>query len=169
MKIEKKYRPKIFILPVRVAFWVAFCVFFHSCRQIEVFEKNTTIPAYKWEQNFSAKGDFIISETITAYSIYLVLRHTDAYQYNNIWLNIGLQPPGDSMRIQKVNLLLGDDANGWEGSGMNDIWEVRKLLNGEPRRFKKLGKYSFTISQIMRDNPLFHIMSVGLRIEKKKD
>ena len=43
------------------------------------------------------------------------------------------------------------------------------LLNGDARRFKQPGKYSFSISQIMRDNPLLHIMSVGLRIEKKKD
>lgn len=157
------YKFQFLILPV------ACCLFVSSCKQIDLFEKNTVIPEYKWQQNFSAKGDFLITDTIAAYSIYLVLRHTDAYQYNNIWLNIGLQPPGDSMHYQKVNLQLGDDANGWEGTGMNDIWEVRKLLNGEPRRFKQPGKYSFTISQVMRDNPLLYIMSVGLRIEKKKD
>ena len=156
------YKVQFLLLPV------ACCLFFISCKQIDVFEKNTVIPQYKWQQNFSAKGDFLITDTIAAYSIYLVLRHTDAYQYNNIWLNIGLQPPGDSLHYQKVNLQLGDDANGWEGTGMNDIWEVRKLLNSEPRRFKQPGKYSFTISQVMRDNPLLYIMSVGLRIEKKK-
>lgn len=139
-----------------------------SCKQIDVFEKNTVIPAYAWQQSFSVNGDFLITDTLAAYSIYLVLRHTDAYQYNNIWLNIGLQPPGDSMRFQKVNLQLGNDANGWEGTGMNDIWEVRKLLNGEPRRFKQPGKYRFKILQIMRDDPLLFIMSCGLRIEKKK-
>ena len=148
---------------------IACCLFISSCTQIEIFEKNTTIPEYKWQQNFTATGDFIITDTISAYSIYLVLRHTDAYQYNNIWLNVGLKPPGDSMHIQKINLVLGDDANGWEGTGMNDIWDLRKLLNGGPRRFKQPGKYSFSISQIMRDNPLLHIMSVGLRIEKQKD
>lgn len=148
---------------------IAYCLFISSCTQIEIFEKNTTIPEYKWQQNFTATGDFIITDTISAYNIYLVLRHTDAYQYNNIWLNVGLKPPGDSMHIQKINLVLGDDANGWEGTGMNDIWDLRKLLNGEPRRFKQPGKYSFSISQIMRDNPLLHIMSVGLRIEKQKD
>jgi len=140
----------------------------HSCTQIDIFEKNTVIPKYEWQQSFTAKGDFIISDTNSAYNIYLVLRHTDAYQYNNIWLNIGLQPPGDSMQIRKVNFVLGDDAKGWNGTGMNDIWEVRKLLNGVPP-FKQPGKYSFSISQIMRDNPLLHIMSVGLRIEKQKD
>ncbi len=148
---------------------VAGLIVIHSCTQIDIFEKNTVIPKYEWQQSFTAKGDFIISDTTSAYSIYLVLRHTDAYQYNNIWLNIGLQPPGDSMRVQKVNLVLGDDANGWEGTGTNDIWELRKLLNGAPRRFKQAGKYNFNISQIMRDNPLPNVMSVGLRIEKQKD
>ena len=163
MKRMTIYKFQFLILPV------AYCLFFNSCTQIEIFEKDTSIPGYEWKQNFAAKGDFIINDTISPYSIYLVMRHTDAYKYNNIWLNIGLQPPGDTMHVQKVNLILGDDANGWEGFGMNDIWEVRKLLNGAARRFKQPGRYSFSISQIMRDNPLLHIMSAGLRIEKKKD
>lgn len=155
------YKPRLLLLPV------ACCLFIASCKQMEVFEKNTVIPNYKWQNNFTVTGKFVITDTVSAYNIYLVLRHTDAYQYNNIWLNIGLQPPGDSLHIQKVDLKLGDDANGWEGTGMNDIWEVRKLLNGEPRRFKQAGDYNFSISQIMRDNPLLNIMSAGLRVEKK--
>lgn len=143
------------------------CLLISSCRQINVFEKNTVIPNYEWKRNFIASGNFVIRDTTSAYSIYLVLRHTDAYQYNNIWLNIGLQPPGDSLHKQKIDLKLGDDTIGWEGTGMNDIWDVRKLLNGEPRRFKQAGNYYFSISQIMRDDPLLNIMSVGLRIEKK--
>ena len=138
-----------------------------SCKQIDIFEKNTVIPNYEWKSNFIVSGSFNITDTISAYSIYLVLRHTDAYKYNNIWLNIGLQPPGDSLIKQKVDLKLGDDANGWEGNGMNDIWELRKLLNGAPRRFKKAGEYKFTIAQVMRDEPLLHVISAGLRIEKK--
>jgi hypothetical protein len=49
---------------------------------------------------------------------------------------------------------------------MNDIWEVRKLLNGKPRRFKKTGEYKFRIFQIMREDPLKNVMSAGLRVEK---
>lgn len=138
-----------------------------SCRQIDVFEKNSVIPNYEWKSGFTITGNFLITDTVSAYNIYLVLRHTDAYPYNNIWLNIGLQAPGDSLYRQKVDLRLGDDANGWEGTGMNDIWEVRKLLNGRPKRFKQAGNYFFSISQIMRDDPLPNIMSAGLRIEKR--
>jgi gliding motility-associated lipoprotein GldH len=137
-----------------------------SCRQVDVFEKNTTIPHYNWQHNYTVSGSFIIKDTSAAYNIYIVLRHTDAYQYNNIWLKTGLQAPGDTMFFQNINLTLASDATGWEGTGMNDIWEVRKLLNGRPKQFKKSGEYKFTINQIMRDNPLAGIMSAGMRVQK---
>ena len=164
MVINKIYRFSLFrvlcLLPI------AHCLLcLSSCKQLDVYEKDTTIPKYEWQTGFIAKGSFIIADTLASYNIYIVLRHTDAYKYNNIWLNMGLQAPGDSLYYQKLNLQLGNDATGWEGTGMNDIWEVRKLLNGEPRRFKRAGTYNFSIAQIMRDNPLLHIMSVGLRVE----
>lgn len=143
------------------------CLFLSSCKPIDVHEKNTVIPGYAWSGAFTAKGSFSISDTVSAYNIYLVLRHTDAYRYNNIWLDISLNGPGDSTFTQRTDIQLGTDANGWEGTGMNDIWEIRKLLNGEPVRFKRTGIYNYAIKQVMEDDPLKNIMSVGLRIERK--
>jgi gliding motility-associated lipoprotein GldH len=139
-----------------------------SCGQIEVFEKSTPIPNHAWKSNFPCSGTFIISDTSNYYDIYAVLRHTDTYKYNNIWVNVGLQPPGDSMSFQKINLSLGDDANGWQGSGMDDIWEVRKQLTEGPKKFRKVGLYHFSLYNIMRDDPLLHVISAGLRVEKIK-
>jgi hypothetical protein len=67
---------KIFIL-------LFISVAFFSCTQINVFEKNTPIPNYKWQSSFAATGTFDISDTISAYNLYIVLRHSDAYKYNN--------------------------------------------------------------------------------------
>ena len=155
---------KFFPFSLYAAF--SFLIILSSCKQINVFEKNTPIPKYEWQSSFAATGTFNIEDTMAAYNLSIVLRHTDAYAYNNIWLNVGLQSPGDSMYYQKIDLALGSDAGGWEGTGMNDIWEVRKLLNGKPRRFKKKGEYKFRILHIMRDEPLKNVMSAGLRIEK---
>lgn len=137
-----------------------------SCTQLDVFEKNTTIPHYKWQHNYAVNGIFNITDTAAAYNIYIVLRHNDSYKYNNIWLKAGLQTQGDTVFLQNINLSLASDAKGWEGSGMNDIWEVRKLLNNTPYRFKKRGEYTFTISHIMRDVPLTGVMSAGMRVQK---
>ena len=138
-----------------------------SCKQVELYEKNTPIPNYEWSSGYAATGTFRITDTVSPYNIYIVLRHTDAYNYNNIWMNIGLQAPGDSLRYQKVDLSLGNDATGWDGTGMNDIWEVRKPL-ALNNRFIKMGEYRFSILQIMREDPLKNVMSAGLRVEKSK-
>ena len=142
---------------------------FISCREIDLFEKNIAVPNMQWFNNYNATGSFIIKDTNSTYNVLIVLRHTDAYLYNNIWLNVGLQAPGDAgLKYQKINLTLGNDAKGWEGIGMNDIWEVRKLISGVPKKFIKAGTYNFSIAQLMRDNPLQHIISVGLSIQKAK-
>ena len=136
-----------------------------SCGQVDVFEKNTPIRNSSWVRGDSATGTFIIDDTLSAFNIYVVLRHKDSYRFNNIWLNVGLQIPGAPMEYQKVDLLLGTDEK-WLGVGMNDIWEVRKRLTGRPMRFARTGAYRFNISHVMRESPLEGVMSIGLRVEK---
>jgi gliding motility-associated lipoprotein GldH len=149
-----------------------YCVLFlltgwvSGCKTMDLYEKHIPIPGHEWKRETPLKGSFTISDTTSEYQLFLVLRHTDAYAYNNIWLNMGLQSPGDTMFIQKLNLALGDDAQGWFGAGMNDIWEVRRPLTDRPRKFVKPGTYNYSIAQIMRDNPLKQVMSAGIRVEK---
>jgi gliding motility-associated lipoprotein GldH len=161
-KIGMYFMAKKYCKKITLALFIAIALL-GGCNNVDLFEKNISIPDIKWKNNFAATGQFNIADTTAFYNIYIVIRHTDAYQYNNIWLNVGLQAAGDSMITQKLNLPLGSDALGWEGVGMNDIWEVRKLITRIPL---KKNSYNFSITQIMRDNPLLYIMSAGLRIEK---
>jgi gliding motility-associated lipoprotein GldH len=157
----KKYMKLIILL-------ITVCTLFAGCTKLDVFEKNISIPHYQWQYNFQPGFDFTIDDTTALYNLFVVLRHTDAYSKNNIWLNIGTQAPGDSSaKYRRFDFSLGNDAGGWEGVGMDDIWEVRKpLVTGGPVKFNKPGLYHFTVSQIMRENPLTGIMSVGVRVEK---
>jgi gliding motility-associated lipoprotein GldH len=147
---------------------IVFIALLSSCTQLDTFEKDTSIPKYEWKSSFEVKGSFSITDTTSRYIASIVIRHTDNYKYNNLWLNVGIQYPGDTMFYQKVNVeLVKNDEKGWEGTGMNDIWEIRQLLSNKPVEFKKTGTYNFTITQIMRDDPLPAVMSAGLRLEKK--
>jgi gliding motility-associated lipoprotein GldH len=137
-----------------------------SCTRLEVFEKNTVIPQYKWDSNFACSGILNIADTSSYYNMYIVLRHTDAYAYNNIWLNVIMATKKDTVVNQKLDISLATDATGWEGVGMNDIWEQRKRISARPFRFKEKTDYQFTLTHLMRDNPLSGVMSAGIRIEK---
>jgi gliding motility-associated lipoprotein GldH len=167
--INKFYSSKISNFEIRISKFFAYCLFLialASCKQLDVFEKNTPIPKYSWASNYVAKGDLSIADTTSAYNVYIVLRHTDAYKYNNIWLNIEINNGTDSLINQKIDVGLATDATGWEGVGMNDIRELRKKITPMPFKFKKMGNYTYQIKQVMRDNPLNNIMSVGIRFEK---
>jgi gliding motility-associated lipoprotein GldH len=72
------------------------------------------------------------------------------------------------MQYRRLDIPLGTDASGWEGSGLGDIWEVRKSITKGPIKFSKIGKYTFSVAQTMRENPLPEIISIGIRVEKVK-
>lgn len=139
-----------------------------SCNSAGVFERNISIPSHKWDRAFKPEISFDISDTTSLYNIYITLRHTHAYKYSNIWLNVQFQLPGDTISRQRVNVLLATNDKGWLGTGMDDIWELRQLITPQPFRFSRSGKATFVLEQIMRDNPLPDLLNAGIRVEKVK-
>lgn len=156
----------LFVLPKAPLFLLFPALILGSCMRIDFYEKNKAIPHQQWSRKFLIKDSFDIKDTSVPYDYHIVLRHTDAYKFNNIWLEFSLQAPGDTMKTFKLDLSLGNDAQGWDGTGMNDIWEVRKKLNEYPLLLKTPGCYRYTIRHIMRDDHLNDVISVGLRVEK---
>lgn len=141
-------------------------VAFASCIKLDLYEKQVAIPGQKWYYDNDPHFTFHIDDTTSLYNVLLVLRHTDLYQYNNIWLRVGLKSPADSFSFQNINIKLASDARGWDGTGMDDIYEVRKNISAAPFTFKKQGDYTFSVQQIMRENPLPYVLNVGIRVEK---
>jgi len=143
---------------------------FGSCQtSIDVFEKNVAIPNQAWSSDFKPTINFTVTDTAARYNIYAVIRHTDAYQFNNIWLNIYTRLPGDSAaQKQQLDLRLATDEKGWLGSGMDDIFEHRILITAQPEPLSRPGTYNFTLENIMRIDPLPGVLNVGIRVEKAK-
>lgn len=137
-----------------------------SCQTTPVYEKNITLTDHVWRSGQVLTGEVQISDTAALYDVYLVLRHKDSYRYNNIWVDGVVVSPKDSFLFRQTNLTLGNDQTGWEGSGMDDIWDVRKKINTLPVHFSHIGQYQFKLRHIMRDDPLKSIMSAGIRIER---
>jgi gliding motility-associated lipoprotein GldH len=143
-----------------------------SCTTVDLYEKTASIPGHSWKNSYKPSFTFTIKDTGSTYQLFLVIRHTDKYSFNNIWLNLSVKSPGsDSVITFRVDKQLGSDEKGWLGSGMDDIYEFRKDLNNELAdhniSFRRPGEYTFTLEQIMREDPLNNVLNAGLRIEKK--
>jgi gliding motility-associated lipoprotein GldH len=143
-----------------------------SCTQQNLYERSEAIPQHRWSSTFIPSFDCIIRDTTAPYNIALVLRHRDLYRYNNIWLQFTITAPDQQKHQFDTELQLGNNEQGWLGSGMDDIYEHRislqNVLVKNGVSFKKAGRYQFQVKQIMREDPLEYVMNVGLRIEKKR-
>ena len=138
-----------------------------SCTTIDLYEKSVTIPKHAWESSFRPAFDFTIKDTTVPYKLFLVLRHNEKYNFNNIYVNVYVKGPGqDSVQKIQQDLVLATNEKGWLASGMDDIYDHRIPLG--PEQSLKAGNYQFTIEQIMRENPLKNVLNVGIRIEKKQ-
>jgi len=135
-----------------------------GCTTIGVYEKTQAFADQTWASANKLNFSFDITDTAVGYNVFVVLRHTDAYRYNNIYLNVTSVTPGDSSLTTQQNLTLANNA-GWLGTAMDDVIEHRIAINRSALKLKK-GKYQLTLQQIMRDDPLPGILNAGVRVEK---
>ena len=141
---------------------------FTGCKQIDVYEKTVPFPKHEWAAADKPSFTFTITDTTARYNVFVVLRHGDAYHFNNLWIDITTIPPGDTVQTVRANLLLGDNQK-WLGNAIDDIVEHRILINTtSPLKFKQ-GNYKFILQQVMREDPLQYILNVGIRVEKVKE
>jgi gliding motility-associated lipoprotein GldH len=138
-----------------------------SCTTIDIFEKSVAIPGHEWKSSYRPSFEFNITDTTTTYNVFLVFRHTEKYNFNNIFINLYVKGPGmdSTVKIQQ-DVLLATNEKGWLGTGMDDVYEHRSTLAS--RQSLKAGTYIFSIEQIMREDPLQEVLNVGLRLEKEK-
>ena len=138
-----------------------------SCTTIDLYEKSVTLPKHQWNSSFKPAFDFTIKDTSAPYKLFFVIRHNEQYNFNNIFVNLYVKGPGqDTAQKIQQDLVLATNEKGWLASGMDDIYEHRIQLGSEQNL--KAGNYTFTIEQIMREDPLANVLNVGLRIEKKQ-
>lgn len=156
-----------------------------SCGTIDLYERVVSFPEMEWHSTYKPEFTFNISDTTTPHQVYVVLRHTEKYNWNNIWINLythtpvdstGLQPdstvqasaprPADSVRMVQYELPLANKER-WLGTAMGDVYEHRILITPQPVKFPRTGTYKYVIEQAMREDPLKHVLNVGLRVEKK--
>jgi gliding motility-associated lipoprotein GldH len=143
---------------------------FSSCTHIDLYERIDNIPKQAWPSPYKPSFTFTIRDTTAPYQLFLILRHTAQYNYNNLWINVYRRKPDGPVSKVQYELKLATN-EGWTATGMDDIYEHRIPLTppaNDSFYFNRSGDYTFTVEHIMREDPLKHIMNVGLRIEKKQ-
>jgi len=153
---------------LRSIFILVPCVLcFSTCTTIDLYEKTVPLSNHEWKSDYKPEFSFTITDSTSLYDVFFVIRHTEEYNFNNIWVNYYYQQPGDTLHKESREFQLATNEKGWLATGMDDIYEHRRKLSQEAGKLKA-GTYKFILENIMREDPLQHVLNVGIRIEKVK-
>jgi gliding motility-associated lipoprotein GldH len=153
---------------IRTTVLLLFAISWQACETIGAFEQNVPLPKHQWTSSYAPEFTLETKDSSAFYRVFLVLRHTSAYHFNNCWVELERKSPNDSVPAQKINVILANNQQGWLGSGMGDIFEHRMILTPPSGILLKAGKHQFKLKHVMREDPLEEIMNVGIRLEKVK-
>jgi len=146
-------------------------LFFFSCDGKFVVSETRTISG-NWDMNNTI--EFIIPEldSIKKYNLYLNLRNTNEYPFNNIFLIASMDFPNGKVVTDTLEYRMANPDGTWLGSGIGSIKD-NKLWYKENIRFYESGNYTLRISQAVRNNgdisgvsELKGITDVGYSIEE---
>lgn len=117
-----------------------------------------TLPAEGW-----AYGDTIVfnadsADTLHARDIIISLRHTDAYPYANIWLEIAYRS-GDTTIADSVDITIADQFGRWTGSGNGASMQLTDTIQ---TRFAVSPGSPLRIRHILRVDTLRELDQIGV-------
>ena len=110
-----------------------------------------------------------VVDTITKQNLYLKIRHTTDFEYQNIFLFVDFQEKRDTIEVT-----LSEKNGKWLGSGFGDIKEVEYCFAKEII-FNSKKTSNVTVEQAMRygEQPVITnlkgIIALGINIKKSED
>lgn len=138
-----------------------------GCDTNAVYKAYEDIDGGKWSVKNAPSFTFEIEDASVPYNIYYNLRNSLSYGYYNLYVTRYLRDAGGKEIESRLDeLLLMDPKTGKpNGDGVGDLYD-HKFLMKRNYRFPKPGKYTMQLRQYMRQDPLLHIESVGITVEK---
>lgn len=107
-----------------------------------------------------------VEDTLSLYDMYIHVRSTPAYPYQNLWLFLSETTPEGTVTADTVEFYLTDRHGRPLGSGMGERKEM-PVLYRQGIRFDRRGTYQYTIGHGMRTDLLRGLSDVGIKIEKE--
>ncbi|MBC8048191.1 MAG: gliding motility lipoprotein GldH [Fimbriimonadaceae bacterium] len=136
-----------------------------GCTKTNLYDKNISIEKNTWMYDDAKKFEVTIIDSASIYNLFINVRHTDAYAFNNMWLRITTILPDSSRTEDKVNVQLAQDNGAWTGNCVDGVC-YNSVLVMPNFTFTQTGTYTFLIEQDMRINPVTNILDIGIRIER---
>ncbi len=144
-------------------------LFFSSCDDQRVFEKNADFHQRFWQVSERPDFDFTIADSLQRYSLYCNVRNSLDYPWARIFITWTLRDStGAVLERELTQHMLFDEKTGepFGGSALGDIYDHRISLK-RGYVFPHTGKFNISLEQYMRTDTLAGVLAVGVRLENE--
>ena len=142
-----------------------------SCDSNNVYDNYKSVPN-SWHKDAVISFKVNPPDSTSAYNLFVNLRNTNAYKYNNLFLIVEMVFPHGKTIKDTLEYRMAEPSGKLLGEGYMDIKE-NKLWYKENFVFNETGGYTINIQHAMRENgkvngviELEGITDIGFRIEK---
>jgi gliding motility-associated lipoprotein GldH len=160
-----------------MAKWLSFfslIVVLASCTNDIVVSESKSLPGY-WDKEEQLEFQIPQLDTLKKYNIFLNLRNTNDYPFNNLFLIVSMEFPHGKTLVDTLEYRMAHPNGEWMGGGIGNVKE-NKLWYKENVSFFEQGNYNITITHAVRNNGdvegvsrLEGITDVGYSIEESKE
>lgn len=141
-----------------------------SCDKKRVFDEYKTV-GEGWRKDSIVTFNFKQTDTAKLYNLFINIRDNNDYQFNNLYLIVGLERPDGMIKTDTLQYQMTNPDGTLLGEGFTDV-KNSKLFYKEKMRFEKPGDYKIHIQQAVRQtgkvkgvDVLKGVTEVGFRIE----
>ncbi len=136
-----------------------------ACERV-VYSDCRTLPD-GWSKDSVLAFQFAIDDVNSAYQTQIIVRNTDSYPNQNLWLFVEQITPNGTTTRDTVQYFLADEFGRWRGSGIGSIYENACIY--QPRvRYRAAGTYTLRVAHGMRYDTLDGIGEVGIKVVQLK-
>lgn len=143
----------------------ALLMFCTSCNNKIFFSDIQTLSKEKWDVKKPLTFTIDVTDSMAYYDIYINLRNTTSYEYQNFYVFMKTQYPDGHTEQDTLGFILCDKTGKWTGDGQGRI-KSNKFLFQPNIRFPFCGRYTFTVTQGMRKDVVEGICDFGLTLEE---
>ena len=143
-------------------------VFFIACQNSKTQYKYYVFENEKWNSDSIVSFNFDNIDTTASFDIYLKIRHSVDYRFQNLFLFSNINNEKDTIEI-----FLSQKNGKWNGKGFGDIKEIDVLISKEVT-FENFDEANYSFEQAMRYNDLEKIIeldglfAIGLAIKRNE-
>ena len=155
-----------------ILFILVFAIFF-SCNRNVISSEFREISNAGWHKDSVFSFDFCVSDTLSTYEIVVMVRNTDDFPRQNLWLGIELGKDNRTLSVDTMEFFLSDDYGRWRGRdakwhGSAGSYFDNDFIYKQNVTFYKSGEYTYNLRHIMRFEKLKGMKYIGLKILKEK-